>query len=93
MLDPHLRVLHDDGWRSVVAVPMLREGQIVGALVVRRRRPGGFSEETLELLQTFASQSALAIVNAQLFRELEGKSAELAGGQPAQVGVPGQHVA
>ena len=41
---------------------------IVGALVVRRRTPGGFSEDTCELLQTFASQSALAIVNARLFR-------------------------
>ena len=39
--------------------------------------PGGFSEETCELLQTFASQSALAILNARLFRELERKSAEL----------------
>ena len=78
VLDPHLRVLHESGWRSVVAIPMLREGGIVGALVIRRRRPGGFSEETLELLQTFAGQSALAIVNAQLFREVEGKSSELA---------------
>jgi len=77
-LDPHLRVLHESGWRSVVAIPMLREGGIVGALVIRRRRPGGFSEETLELLQTFAGQSALAIVNAQLFREVEDKSSELA---------------
>ena len=77
-LDPHLRVLHESGWRSVVAIPMLREDGIVGALVIRRRRPGGFSEETLELLQTFAGQSALAIVNAQLFREVEDKSSELA---------------
>ena len=44
---------------------------------MRRRTPGGFSEETCELLQTFASQSALAILNARLFRELERKSAEL----------------
>ena len=49
----------------------------MGALVVRRTTPGGFSEETCELLQTFASQSALAILNARLFRELERKSAEL----------------
>jgi signal transduction histidine kinase/ActR/RegA family two-component response regulator len=76
-LDAHLRRLHDAGWRSLVAVPMLREGRIVGALVVRRRAPGGFSEEICELLQTFASQSALAILNARLFRELELKSAEL----------------
>ena len=78
VLDPHLRVLHESGWRSVVAIPLLREGGIVGVLVIRRRRPGGFSEEALELLQTFAGQSTLAILNARLFREVEDKSNELA---------------
>jgi signal transduction histidine kinase/CheY-like chemotaxis protein len=77
-LDPHLQILHDDGWRSVLAVPVLRQDQMVGALVVRRRTPGSFSPDTLELLQTLASQSALAIVNAKLFRELEVQSSELA---------------
>jgi len=76
-LDAHLQCLHDAGWRSLVAVPMLRDGRIVGALVVRRRKPGDFSAETCELVQTFAGQSALAILNARLFRELERKSAEL----------------
>jgi signal transduction histidine kinase/DNA-binding response OmpR family regulator len=76
-MDPHLRVLRDAGWRSLIAVPMLREGHVVGALVVRRKSPGGFSEETCELLQTFASHSAMALVNARLFGELERKSAEL----------------
>ena len=77
-LDPHLRRLHEAGWRSVVAVPVLRKGRIVGALVVRRKTPGPFSVETCDLLETLAGQSALAIVNARLFRELERKSAELA---------------
>ena len=76
-LDPHLRILHDAGWKSVLAVPMLREEQIVGALVVRRKRTGSFSEETVELMETFASQSTLALMNARLFRELEKRSAEL----------------
>ena len=49
----------------------------MGVLVVRRLRAGDFPEETCELLQTFASQSALAILNARLFRELERKSSEL----------------
>ena len=44
---------------------------------MRRKRTGDFSEETLDLLETFASQSALALLNAQLFRELEVQSAEL----------------
>ncbi len=76
-LDPHLQILYDAGWRSLVAVPMLREGQIVGCLIVRRRRTGNFSEETLDLLETFAGQSALALLNAQLYRELKEQSLEL----------------
>jgi signal transduction histidine kinase/ActR/RegA family two-component response regulator len=76
-LDVHLAQLRAAGWRSVLAVPMLHENQIVGALVVRRRRTGDFSADTTDILQTFASQSALAIVNARLFRELEQKSGEL----------------
>jgi signal transduction histidine kinase/CheY-like chemotaxis protein len=76
-LDPHLAVLYDAGWRSVVAVPLLREGQIVGCLVVRRKQPGEFSEETLALLEMFADQSTLALLNAQLYRELKQQSAEL----------------
>jgi signal transduction histidine kinase/CheY-like chemotaxis protein len=76
-LDPHLRLLRSDGWRSVLAVPVLRDGRIIGALVVRRRSVGAFPAETVEFLETFASQSALAIFNAQLFRELESRTAEL----------------
>ena len=76
-LDAHLQQLHDADWRSLVAVPMLHENRIVGVLVVRRRRPGDFSEEICELMQTFASQSSLAIHNARLFRELERKSDEV----------------
>jgi len=76
-LDPHLRLLYDDGWRSMIAVPVLRGERIIGALVVRRKTTGGFPDETVEFLETFAGQSALAVWNAQLFRELETKSAEL----------------
>ena len=38
-LDPHLQILFDDGWRSLAAVPMLREGEILGSLIVRRGTP------------------------------------------------------
>jgi signal transduction histidine kinase/ActR/RegA family two-component response regulator len=76
-LDPHLQILFDDGWRSVVAVPILREERIIGSLVVRRKVTGDFTEETLDLLETFASQSALALLNAQLFTALQERSAQL----------------
>jgi GAF domain-containing protein len=65
------------GFRSLLIVPLLRPGQIVGALVVRRKAPGEFPKSTVELLQTFAEQSVLAIQNARLFREIEAKSREL----------------
>jgi GAF domain-containing protein len=65
------------GYRSVLIVPLLRPAQIVGALVVRRKEPGKFTAGTIELLQTFAEQSVLAIQNARLFREIEQKSREL----------------
>src|SRR5262249_43694595 len=61
------------GYRSVLAVPLLREGRIVGALTVWRKQSGSFSAEVVQLLQTFATQSALAIQNARLFREIEDK--------------------
>ena len=76
-LDPHLEALHDDGWRSMLAIPMLRGDQIIGVVVIRRRTVGSFHEEMVDLLQTFAAQSSVALVNARLFRELETKSAEL----------------
>ena len=56
---------------------MLREGQLIGSLVVSRNRPGEFPTETVELLRTFATQSALAIQNARLFLQLEEKSREV----------------
>src|SRR5690349_23087346 len=76
-LDPQLSVLAEGGWRSLVAVPMLREGRIIGALVVRRHTPGHIPQEICDLLETFASQSALALINAQLYRQLERQSAAL----------------
>ena len=76
-LDPHLSIIAEDGWRSLVAVPMLREGRIVGALVVRRRTPGYLPDEICDLLESFASQSALAMINARLYRQLEQQSAAL----------------
>ncbi|MEO7267787.1 MAG: GAF domain-containing protein, partial [Knoellia sp.] len=60
-LDPHLSVLYAAGWRSVVAVPLIRWEKIVGALVVRRKTPGAFSDETCDLLEAFATQSAIAL--------------------------------
>jgi GAF domain-containing protein/anti-sigma regulatory factor (Ser/Thr protein kinase) len=66
------------GYRSLLTVPILREQQIMGGLTVWRRRTGEFEPEVINLLQSFATQSALAIHNARLFRELEARGKELA---------------
>jgi signal transduction histidine kinase len=65
------------GYRARLVVPLLAADRIVGALVVRRRAPGEFPKNTIELLQTFAAQSVLAIQNARLFSEIEEKSRQL----------------
>ena len=66
------------GFRALLTVPLLGADRIVGALVVRRKEPGEFSKNTVDLLQTFAAQSVLAIQNARLFHEIEEKGRELA---------------
>ncbi len=71
-------IMERAGFRAFLAVPLLREERIIGALVVRRREPGAFPEETVKLMQTFAAQSVLAIQNARLFREIEEKGQQLA---------------
>jgi adenylate cyclase len=65
------------GYLARLVVPLLAADHIVGALVVRRKAPGHFPKNTIELLQTFAAQSVLAIQNARLYSELEEKSRQL----------------
>jgi signal transduction histidine kinase len=65
------------GYRARMATPLLNGEDIVGMLVVRRRTPGEFAKNTVDLIKTFAAQSALAIQNARLFHEIEDKSHEL----------------
>jgi signal transduction histidine kinase/HAMP domain-containing protein len=65
------------GYRAVLSVPLLREEQIIGSLTLVRRAPGNYLPEVIEVLKTFATQSALAIQNARLFREIADKSRQL----------------
>ena len=66
------------GYLARLLVPLVRSGEVVGALIVRRKTPGEFRESTVDLLKTFAAQSVLAIQNARLFSEIEEKSRQLA---------------
>jgi len=77
-LATHIRpILARSGYRSILAVPLLHAHVIMGGLVVWRRESGTFIPEVVNLLQTFATQSVLAIQNARLFREIADKSRQL----------------
>jgi signal transduction histidine kinase/CheY-like chemotaxis protein len=65
------------GFRALLVVPLLGPKGIIGVLVVRRKAPGEFPKHTVDLLQTFAAQSVLAIQNANLFKQVEEKGQEL----------------
>jgi GAF domain-containing protein len=75
---PLNEIILREGYRGILIIPLLRPDHIVGALVVRRKTPGEFPQSTIELLQTFAEQSVVAIQNARLFESVGARTRELA---------------
>src|SRR5215831_1003397 len=79
--DPRFPTLHVlsrvRGLRSQVVVPMLRHDEAIGTISVTRREPGGFTDDEIALLQTFADQAVIAIENVRLFKELEARNHDL----------------
>ena len=75
---PVNEIILREGYRGILVIPLLRPDHIVGALVVRRKMPGEFPQSTIELLQTFADQSVVAIQNARLYENVEARTRELA---------------
>ena len=65
------------GFRSVLAVPMLRDGQPIGAIAIVRLEPRPFPDRQITLLQTFAEQAVIAINNVRLFDEVQAKTRDL----------------
>ena len=74
------------GFRARLVAPLIRGEDVIGLLVVRRRAPGVFQQNTVDLIKSFAAQSAVAIHNARLFREIEdkGRQLEVAGQHKSQ---------
>ena len=70
--------LRFDNFRSLLGVPMLREGVPVGVITLTRSEPSGFSDKQIELATTFADQAAIAIENVRLFDQVQARTKELA---------------
>jgi two-component system NtrC family sensor kinase len=75
-----------DGFRSILSVPMLREGESIGAIALRRTEVHPFSDKQIALLQTFADQAVIAIGNVRLFEEVQTKTRELSEALTYQTG-------
>src|SRR5262249_4207996 len=65
------------GFRSVINVPLLRKGNVMGVMHVTRQEPGMFAPPEIALLETFADQAVIAIENVRLFTELQTSNREL----------------
>jgi len=75
---PLNQVILAAGYRAVLAAPLMRGADIVGVLVIRKRTPGLFTPSAVDLIKTFAAQSALAVQNARLFDNVQARRRELA---------------
>ena len=78
MAEYPLACVYQEGYRALLAVPLINEDELVGGLVVMRKHAGTYPERAVNLLHTFAAQSILAIRNARLFEEIEEKGRQLA---------------
>src|SRR5712691_12894789 len=65
------------GYRSMLAVPIVRDGVAIGVVGCARREVKPFTPGQIELVKTFAEQAVIAIENVRLFNELEGRNRDL----------------
>jgi signal transduction histidine kinase len=80
--DPEYRMVEHQkvgGYHATLGVPLLREGTLIGVLVLARRSIHPFSDRQIELVKTFADQAVIAIENVRLFDEVQARTAELSG--------------
>jgi GAF domain-containing protein/anti-sigma regulatory factor (Ser/Thr protein kinase) len=80
LADPEYKVLGYQkvfGYRSILSVPLLREGTAIGVFSLTRDEVSPFSEKQIELVTTFADQAVIAIENVRLFDEVQARTEEL----------------
>jgi GAF domain-containing protein len=76
--DPEIaQFVRDLGVRSIVALPLMRDGGVIGAVALNTTQPGGLSDSQVELLKTFAEQVVIAISSAETYRELQQRTGDL----------------
>src|SRR6516164_9866065 len=73
----HGEIAKDMSFRSIVAVPMLKDGRPIGAIAIAQSQPGRFPERQIQLLRTFADQAVIAIENVRLFEAEQQRTREL----------------
>jgi two-component system, NtrC family, sensor kinase len=79
MQDPQLvEIVRTEGVRTVLGVPLVREGQMIGSIMMYRREIRPFTDKQIQLVSTFATQAVIAIENARLFQELQARTQDLA---------------
>jgi two-component system NtrC family sensor kinase len=72
-----LQVVRDLDIKSNIALPLMHNGSVIGAIALNSNKFGGFTDSQIELLETFAEQAVLAISSAETYRALQGRTADL----------------
>ena len=88
---PFYDIVRKPGYRALLAVPLLREDSLVGALVLCRKAPGAFAAETVDLVQTLRQPVGAGDRERRAVRGARAQGSRARGGEPAQVRVPRQH--